>query len=744
MKQVFKLSTTVILAVLIGVLVMAGQVIAQWTASDVLSETLRLREIDKIKTIANQIAARIDQIKEQVHADAKLLASDHTVVDAMQRTDPQRLVPLAHRLGEALNTNEAKVLELVDLNETVLFSAQDGKKSQNVQDSASNWGVSEVLTGGIGMLASNRTANGVVIQAIEPIKAGAQVLGALSGGIVLNDVFFQKLSRQLGAELLLLGQGGVISSQSDNLSASFDKKGMEEAFLSKIPVFRVNADSHFTSVYLPIVIVDEAYVILARIDSSDAYQLRDEGRRHSLWGALITLLGSLAVGFIALRVALQPLQQLRQRSLQSAVELTGQAIVEDDSNEVRSVVKVLDTLTERLIHRNTELSLEKDRAEAANQAKSQFLSTMSHEIRTPLNGVLGLTELLQHTRLDAEQARFVTAIGSAGKALHGLLSDILDLAKIEEGQLSIEHIDFDPRQLCTDIADVYREIAALQNLKLATDFSQLDCDWVCADPTRLRQVLSNLLGNAIKFTEQGQIDFSAQKINSPEGDARLWCRFTVTDSGIGMTPAVLAGLFQRFSQADASTTRRYGGSGLGLSICKHLIEIMGGQVHVTSTLGQGSRFWFDVPLAVARSERPVAPTAATVQTATLIAQDMHVLVAEDNLVNQMVVRSLLEKRGATVTIAENGQLAFEQLQSNQFDLVFMDCQMPVMDGFESTRQIRAWELTHPNRIPIPIIALTANVQDSDRQACFAVGMTDFITKPIKGEVLDRIFQTYKV
>lgn len=741
MHKLLHISATATLALLIGVLVLAGQWISHVIASDVLSETIRLREIDKIKTIASLMKELIDQRKDEARASARTLATDHTVTEAMQHQVQQRVNVLAQRLGEVFDLDEIQTLEVADPNETVLYRAQD---AQYVGDNAANWGVAEVLTGGKGMLSSVLGSDGVVVQAIEPILSEGRVIGALTAGVALNHEFWDRMSQQFNAELLLLDRNGNITGQGKKLLAvQTDKNSVNEAFQSKIPVYRDDPATHQTSVYLPLLIVDEAYVMLAQLDSSDAYQLLEEGRQRTLMFALLTLFGSLMIGFMALRRVMRPLHQLRKRALQSAVELTGNAIVETDHDEVRSVVKVLDTLTERMAQRNAELSLEKTRAEAANRAKSQFLSTMSHEIRTPLNGVLGLTELLQHTPLNAEQGRFVTSISTAGKALHGLLSDILDLAKIEEGQLHMEQIDFDPRQLCNDLADVYREMASVRALTLSTDFSAMACNWACGDPTRLRQILTNLLGNALKFTEHGQISFSARQISAPTGDTRLWCRYDITDSGIGMSPEAIAGLFQRFAQADASTTRRFGGSGLGLSICKHLIDIMGGHIQVESTAGQGSHFWLELPLDAAQSNRPVMPTAHTARSVAKIAEGMRVLVAEDNLINQMVIRSLLEQRGATVTMADNGLLAFEQLKSQPYDLMFMDCQMPVMDGFEATRQIRAWEATQSGRLPIPIIALTANAMASDRDDCFAAGMSDFATKPIKGEVLDQIFQMYR-
>jgi signal transduction histidine kinase/FixJ family two-component response regulator len=735
----FRLSATAVIALLIAVLILVGQLTSQILSTQILTETVSLREMDKIRITANVLSSLIAEREDEAKAFARLLATDESIVKPLQNLTKPGTANLAQRLDEVFALKQFQTLEVAGTDETVIYRAHD---PQHVGDAATGWGVAEAITGA-SVTTSHLSAKGLMIQAIEPIRAKGQVVGALTVGMELGRSFFAQQSDQLGAELALFGPKGFVNGTSDAAAQIADKEAVDEAFHTKVPVYRLNASTHLTSVYMPMLVVDESYVILAKLDSSDAYQLVESGRERTLLFALLTLLCSLAVGLFALRVVMKPLHQLRQRALQTAVSLTGETIIEHDHDEVRSVVKVLDTLTERLVHRNTELSLEKDRADAANRAKSQFLSTMSHEIRTPLNGVLGLTELLQSTRLDTEQQRFVKAISAAGKALHGLLSDILDLAKIEEGQIQLERIDFNPHQICTDIADVYREIASMRSLKFSFDFTALNCQWANGDPTRLRQVLANLLGNAMKFTESGGVEFKAELIPCPQDDDAIWCRFSVQDTGIGMTPEALANLFQRFNQADASTTRRFGGSGLGLSICKHLIELMGGHIHAESQPGQGSRFWFDLPLAAALLSRPLVLADLAAGSLASVAENWQVLVAEDNAINQLVIKSLLEQRGAQVTIVDNGQLALDQVQVLGFDLVFMDCQMPVMDGFEATRQIRQWERKQNVTRALPIIALTANAMASDRATCLAAGMTDFTTKPIKGEVLDQLFRTYK-
>jgi signal transduction histidine kinase len=377
----------------------------------------------------------------------------------------------------------------------------------------------------------------------------------------------------------------------------------------------------------------------------------------------------------------------------------------------------------------------------ASQAKSRFLANMSHEIRTPMNGILGMSELLQATRLDGTQSRYVQAITTAAQALHELLGDILDLSKIEEGKVSLERVDFDPAQLLTGVAAIYRELGRSRGVAVRTTVALQALPRVSGDPTRLRQVVTNLLGNALKFTSAGTVTLHAEPAAPPAGDPRPWLRVSVQDTGIGMTDEQKARLFQRFSQADSSTTRRFGGSGLGLVICKHLVELMGGSIHADSAPGRGSTFWFEVPL-----EAAIEPAASVEATALQGAaagparpRPAHVLVVEDNAVNCLVVQAMLERLGMTVTLANDGAQAVQALQAHEVEMVLMDCQMPVMDGYEATRRIRSSEHA---RAQVPIVALTAHAFAEDRQRCEAAGMNDYLPKPVTGEALALMLQRY--
>jgi len=376
----------------------------------------------------------------------------------------------------------------------------------------------------------------------------------------------------------------------------------------------------------------------------------------------------------------------------------------------------------------------------ASQAKSRFLANMSHEIRTPMNGILGMSDLLQATRLDAVQARYVQAISTAGHALHDLLGDILDLSKIEEGKVMIERVEFDPAPLLAGVATIYRELGVARGVAVQTAIGLHALPRVSGDPARLRQVVTNLLGNALKFTSEGTVTLCAEPAAPPDGDGRPWIRVSVQDTGIGMTPEQMAQLFQRFAQADSSTTRRFGGSGLGLVISKHLVELMGGSIHAESAPGRGSTFWFEVPLGDPTPAAAAATAPPAVDSFPVRPRPARVLAVEDNAVNCLVVQTMLERLGMTVTLANDGAQALAVFLTHDVDLVLMDCQMPIMDGYEATLRIRS--SGHPRAQHVPIIALTAHTFAEDRQRCEAAGMNDYLPKPVTGDALARVLQRH--
>ena len=989
-----RLGTGLTLSLLFIALGVLSQGVSYWVSSDLLAGVVREREDEKVGAVSRTAARLLDRTSEQVRIAAKVVGADGRLAEALGSAAPHaRRVQLAALLDEGIKGLKVDAATVTDDQEVVIHRAHDALRSG---DRSQAWGVSEALAGQ-SVLVSVAEAKRVSIEAIRPLAHGKRIVGTLAVGLRLDHGFFKALGAEVGAELALLERNGTTLAASDSEIERVDLTAIREAYEQKIPIHRFEPETHRSAVYMPVVIVDEAYVVMVRIDSSSPFRMLEQSKTRAAGFALLVLAVSVLVAMLTLGHVLKPLRRLRQRAEEAALELTGSGIQAGSADEVIAVVNVLQTLTDRLAARNQELaaaqaaaetagatlkatfeaspdgiaaldldgnlttcnsawvamfeipaevvargqsaemhahmaaclkdasalppgmqdpdqvgadnvvrlmelhdgrtmecrvfaqhsggacvgmvstwrdvsgqmraeqartaSEERARetaallnsavdsldesftlldsagryavvnrkfrelnsaiaaharpggryvdalraaaetglyvvppggieefiaarvrrhadpaappreqlrsdgiwmlyrdihldggaiitlgldvtarkkaeqgmrealelAEAANRSKSQFLASMSHEIRTPMNAVLGMAELLEHTALDGEQLRYTNAIAAAGRSLHALLSDILDLAKIEAGKVELERGDFDLGALIDDIGSVYRELASSKGCVFEADVDAAARCRVGGDVTRLRQVIANLLGNAVKFTERGRITLGACRIEAKAADdKRFWLRVSVRDSGIGITAEAMTRLFKPFAQADASTTREYGGTGLGLVICKHLVGLMGGSIHVDSMAARGTHFWFDVPLVPATSVAPVT-------TQKILAQarfDVRILVAEDNPINQEVISKLLGWSGAQVTVVENGALAERAVREGCFDLVFMDCQMPVMDGFEATRRIRAWEERKVAPVHVPIVALTANALSGDREQCLAAGMTDYLSKPI--------------
>ncbi len=366
----------------------------------------------------------------------------------------------------------------------------------------------------------------------------------------------------------------------------------------------------------------------------------------------------------------------------------------------------------------------RDAAEAANVAKSQFLANMSHEIRTPLNGVIGLAQALAKTELDSEQQEMLDLIQSSGRTLQTLLSDILDLARVESGKLELAEDDFDLARTVREAAQLYAENARDKHLEFNVDIDVEDGLWVRGDPVRLKQILTNLISNAIKFTHQGFVSLTVQR-SLARNDRPTLC-FTVEDTGIGFDAQTRGRLFQRFEQADGGITRRFGGSGLGLSICRQLAEMMGGDLDCESEPGGGSAFILTLPLVQA-----AAPSRAAPDDAPAPAREdrrVRVLAADDHPTNRRVIELILAQAGAEVVLAETGAQALEAFRAQAFDLVLMDMQMPVMDGLTATQEIRLHEAAL-GAAPTPVVMLTANAMPEHVAAGLAAGADHHLSKP---------------
>jgi PAS domain S-box-containing protein len=409
-----------------------------------------------------------------------------------------------------------------------------------------------------------------------------------------------------------------------------------------------------------------------------------------------------------------------------------------DSGEVRGFYVFAMDITERKLASqrlqalNDELVAERDKAHAAARAKSAFLANMSHEIRTPMNAIIGLTHLMQRDTRDALGQDRLGKIADAAHHLMGIINDVLDLSKIDAGKLELEALDFDLDEMLARSCSMVAGPAHAKGLELRVDSNDLP-QHVRGDPTRLSQVLMNLLGNAVKFTERGSVTLRGTLLErSPAG---LHLRFEVRDTGIGIEPERIGKLFDAFEQSDSSTTRRFGGTGLGLAVTRQLVELMGGEVGVESTPGAGSVFWVTVRLqpAAAQAARPGTEDMQASEPAPAPRPRLgaRVLLAEDNAINQEVARELLRAAGCEVDVADNGRRAVEMARAGGYDLILMDVQMPELDGIEASRQIRA--MSGLSRVPI--VAMTANAFAEDRAACLAAGMNDHVAKPVHAATL---------
>jgi signal transduction histidine kinase/CheY-like chemotaxis protein len=438
---------------------------------------------------------------------------------------------------------------------------------------------------------------------------------------------------------------------------------------------------------------------------------------------------------------LKKIQVTRKNNELRDLQLSFSEMIREIEESKFQIMDLNNNLFEKVKTKTQQIEMEKQKVVDALEVKTNFLATMSHEIRTPLNGVIGMLTLLKAAELDGNSLNKVKLAQDSAKTLMLLINDILDYSKIESGNLKLENNAICLQDEVSDILDVNRILVHQKGLELEADSKNLDAFRVLGDSLRLGQIMNNLLSNAIKFTSQGDIKVSCELYEDQLNDEYCTLRVSIQDSGIGIAPENIAGLFQVFTQADASTTRQFGGTGLGLAIVKDLCELMGGRVWVKSTLDVGSCFSFEVRFQKVLFHEPIDKN--TDESLSRPLPSAKILLVEDNLINQEVALDMLATLGQQVSLAQNGQEALKALQESDFDLVLMDCQMPIMDGYEATQFIRSKLILALGKgTPIPIIAMTANAMDGDMEKCLEVGMSDYLSKPVDIKALERKLRRY--